>query len=404
LSHRRVPIFVPAVFVLAVTVLACDAAPTATGCEDMLSPSNWIETGPLELVELWRAGGTNEGEGLALPISVDVGPDGQVAISDLQLGLIGVGRDGEWRDDLVRKGEGPGEVAMPLAAVWTPEGYLGVFDFGRARAVFVDSSQDLIREHALDPTSLAAAAASGQIAGISLAPDGSGWLQANETDDATGWVLQTLLRVGPDGDSADTLGRVTSPALAGLGPGSTVLAPGHPRLVFDASPDGRIAVAGESADYEVRITNAEGAVHVVCRRAEGLPLRPDETGDEIGDVDPEHPFVEPIRSATRPDRPAPIGRVFFGQDGRLWVERDRMSPFNGFGALYGQRGSKFDVFDREGGYLGEVQAPPDAYLMAASDSRIWAFEIGPLDETWLVAYRLSRRDPPRLELLAPPGG
>lgn len=40
------------------------------------------------LVELWRAGGTNEGEALALPIHMAVSQTGWIAIPDSELGEV----------------------------------------------------------------------------------------------------------------------------------------------------------------------------------------------------------------------------------------------------------------------------------------------------------------------------
>ncbi len=360
----------------------------ADGCLAAPSPDAWEASAPPRFVELWRAGGTNEGEDIALPISVEVAPDGRAAIPDYQLGLLGVDPDGAWRGDLARRGEGPGEVATPLAAIWTDEGHLGVFDFERARAVFVDRTGALVREDALDPRPIAQVIMRGELDGVGFGPDGTGYVQLDEPLRSSGEVAQILLRLPYGGAAADTVLRAVSPALNPTGLGDNVVAFGFPRLVFDVASDGRVALAGRSDRYEVTVLGPDGATTTICRSAAGHALRADETGEEVEGVDPTHPFIAPVRSAPRPERPAPIGRLFFGRDGRLWVERDRRSPFDLLGALYGRRGSRFDVFDPEGRYLGEVRAPARAYLMAATADRVWAFEIGPLDETWVVAYRL----------------
>ena len=105
------------------------------GCEDILAPDAWAENDPPRLIELWRAGGTNEGEELANPISAAVGPRGRLAIVDFQLGVVGVGADGAWLGPLTKPGSGPGEVGLPVAASWTDEGRTVVLDMGNGRLV-----------------------------------------------------------------------------------------------------------------------------------------------------------------------------------------------------------------------------------------------------------------------------
>ncbi|MCG8468864.1 MAG: hypothetical protein MJB57_11785 [Gemmatimonadetes bacterium] len=381
----------PSFVVLTAVFAACgtDASPDAAGCPDLLSADAWVDGEPLRLVELWRAGGTNEGEELALPIGVAVAPDGRVAIPDWQLGLAGVEADGSWIADLAPRGEGPGEVALPVATAWTAEGHLGVFDFDRARAVFLDRGSELVREDALDPLPIGAVMQRGELSAVRLESDGDGYVQVNLPAGDRPDVTQLLFRLPYGGAPAETLAVVRPPALAGLGPSSSVVAPGFARLVFDVDPHGRIALGSASQDYEIRLIDPDGSTTRICRNETGHALRPDETGQEIGGADPSHPLVEPLRTAPRPERPTPIGRLFFGRDGRLWVERDRREPLDGLGSLRGRAGSRYDVFDAQGAYLGPIQAPPGAYLMAASTDRVWAFETGSFGETWVVAYGIE---------------
>lgn len=46
------------------------------------------------------------------------------------------------------------------------------------------------------------------------------------------------------------------------------------------------------------------------------------------------------------------------------------------------------MFDTEGAYLGEVRAPANARFQAALGDTVWAYEIGELDETRVVAYQM----------------
>ncbi|MFV1985884.1 MAG: hypothetical protein ACC682_01270, partial [Gemmatimonadota bacterium] len=158
------------------------------------------------------------------------------------------------------------------------------------------------------------------------------------------------------------------------------------RLIFAVGADGRVAVGGEGPDYRVRIVTPTGGEQVICRPVTGLPLRPDELGEGL---DPDNPFRQPMLQSPRPAEPAPIGRLMLGREGRLWVERDRPSMSDPRQFLSGRPGSLYDVFDATGAYLGELRAPDHAKLVAASGDRVWAFEVGEFDVTWVVAYRLE---------------
>lgn len=99
---------------------------------------------------------------------------------------------------------------------------------------------------------------------------------------------------------------------------------------------------------------------------------------------------EAIQGAPLAETPAAFGRMFFGAEGRLWVQRDRPAPLDNIDALLGPAGALYDVFDVQGQYLGELRAPPRARLQAAAGDTVWAFEIGDMDETQVVAYLMVR--------------
>jgi hypothetical protein len=48
----------------------------------------------------------------------------------------------------------------------------------------------------------------------------------------------------------------------------------------------------------------------------------------------------------------------------------------------------FDVFDRDGTYLGQVRVPPRTRLAAIGDDEVWGITRGDLDEPYVVRYRL----------------
>ena len=91
-----------------------------------------------------------------------------------------------------------------------------------------------------------------------------------------------------------------------------------------------------------------------------------------------------VRESRRPESPISMGRMFFGSNGRLWVQRDRENPFH-FGP---PPGASYDVFSPAGGYLGTVKAPNGVTFYGESDEWVIGYEVGELDETSVVAYQL----------------
>lgn len=123
----------------------------------------------------------------------------------------------------------------------------------------------------------------------------------------------------------------------------------------------------------------------ICRDAAPLPVTAREVEPEPSSELPEE-LLSALRGAVLPDTLAAFGRLFWGTDGRLWVQRDRPSSFTP--SYLGVPGARYDVFDAEGRYLGGVSAPPGAYLQAAAGDTVWSIEFGQLDEASVVAYEL----------------
>lgn len=362
------------------------------GCSVATSPDGWLGSTPPTFVEVWRAGGTNEGEELAMPILVAAAPDDRIAIVDFQLGLVGVASDGEWLGPLVQTGEGPGEVGMPLGAAWDEDGRLAVLDFLGGKSVFFDANGGYSREAPLNPTPVAGIMASGQVAGIWYASSGAAYAQSHTPSGEITSVTQAIVRVDVS-DAADTVAIATSPSLGGeWPPARTIIAPGFPRLVFAVSERGDMAIAGDQPGYSVAIHRPDGSTIELCRTVEGVELRPDERGQDPDAAEDLAPLLDAIRDAQQASEPTPLGRLLYGRAGRLWVERDRPSPLNPLEALTGRAGARFDVYDPDGRLLGELTAPPGVSIVAAHGERVWGFEVGPFDETWVIAYELREGD------------
>lgn len=353
-------------------------------------PGVWEREGRApRLVGLWRAGGLAEGEHLSFPIGAAAHRDGRIAIPDWGLGeVVVVDGGGEWLGAWTRRGRGPGETLRPAAAAWTDDGHLAVFDIENSKVVFRSADGAVAPDIPVSLSITAPVMRSGQLdwvgvdarGAVALAPGAQSEPRAPEL------FFTSLLYLPPRADKPDTLAIAPVPVVReGRYAGWSL--PGAPRVVAALAADGRIAVGGEDASYSIVVRDATGAaVMQICRDAPAPPLT---AAERLETAIPERmpELAAALRNVPPPEQPAPYGRLFFGADGRLWVQRDRNDPLEGV-QLHGPPGARYDVFDADGRYLGEVRAPARASLVAAADGRVWAFETGEFDETTLVAYRL----------------
>jgi len=344
-------------------------------------------------IELWRAGGLNEDEELAFPLNLSVSHAGRLAIADWVLGNLSIVEpDGRWIGDWAPRGQGPGELARPAAARWIGESdTVVVFDIDNGRVAFL-SGGGLVRPSVVvDPGFLAPIAMSGEVRWVGVTPAGGVLIAPVPTvppDSEDAAAPAPILFQRAPSDDVDTLAAAPIPTMRARPPYGTVTAPGWPRPVAAVGGDGTIAVGGTDARYRVlRLDEFGDTVRVICRDTGALPLsereeRADRENDQVDALE------EAIATAPRPDDLAPFGRLLLSAEGNLWVQRDRPSPLRFGDDYHGVPGALYDVFDTEGSYLGEVRAPEKARLQAALGDTVWAYEIGELDETWVVAYEL----------------
>lgn len=386
--------------VTCLTVLACGVGERAAWCppaaEGVTVVANvgdglWAAEGlESRLVELWRVGGTREGQELGQPIAVVASPGGRVAVPDFMLGeVVVIEPDGTWLGAWTRQGAGPGEVRAPVAAAWDGDDRLAVFDIMTPKVAYVGADGPVGEDLRVEPSFTVPVVNSGQFDWAALRADGTVYLQpaavsmtsgASQRDD-----VSLVLALAPGASVVDTVARGTWVPIGGDGPFANWHAPGWPRLTA-ALGGGRVAAGGDVAEYRIVIHDAgeRGPVQI-CRDARPLPMNDHELGRDLG---PElRELADALRDARRPDTPAAFGRLVLGTHGRLWVQRERAGPADP--AIYGPAGGEWDVFDPDGRYLGAVQSPEPAHLMAARGDTVWALEFGDFDEAWLVAYRLE---------------
>ncbi|MGD8495383.1 MAG: hypothetical protein PVF05_04275 [Gemmatimonadales bacterium] len=360
-------------------------------------PGAWARNGrgSPRFVELWRAGGLNEGEELSFPLGAAASRSGRLAIADFELSeLAVVDADGSWQERWATPGEGPGELGFPVAANWvTGDTAVAVFDIGNAKVLFLDSAGPTHPDRRLPIEMTIPVFASGSLDWAGVDPTGRALIepspepQSLSGDPGAVRTRSVLLRSKGDGVSFDTIASGSTPTVGGPPPYQYARAPGWPELVEALGPGGLVAVGGDTDRYRVRVLDGSGATRVVCRDAPGLPMTERETR-RPDDARAEPEFEAAVAAAPRPDAPAPMGRLLISADGRLWVQRDRPSVLRYAEGYQGVPGARYDVFDADGAYLGEVRAPEGARFQAALGDTVWAFEIGELDETWVVAYEM----------------
>jgi len=100
-----------------------------------------------------------------------------------------------------------------------------------------------------------------------------------------------------------------------------------------------------------------------------------------------------------PDAKPAFQEIYAGERGRIWVQRHtaavkveaeaRKARPGGPPPITWEEPAVFDVFDRDGTYLGEVHAPPRTTLMAFRGDTVWGVRRGEFDEPYVVRFRVD---------------
>lgn len=129
------------VLVAAISVAACSSTESTDPCVAVWGDVPVVAaTVPdpadrprIVLEELWRVGGSKVDQELAFPASFAVSSSGRVAVVDHVLAeVVVIEPDGRWLGPWARRGRGPGELTMPVAANWNGD-TLVVFDIEQAK-------------------------------------------------------------------------------------------------------------------------------------------------------------------------------------------------------------------------------------------------------------------------------
>lgn len=358
------------------------------------------------LVEELRLGRV-EGEGpevFSQVVGVAVDDDGGIWVGDRYNHEIRhFDRRGVYQASVGREGEGPGEFSEWLTAVVRfPDGRIGGWDFLRRTLVVFDGfdvRKAIVLERAtpfrIDPQ---------------IHVDGRGFIyvRSRPSEGRMHWLKHT-----EDGALVDSLPIPPArPDGGGLGTGQ-LYAMGamamYPRQTMSyLSPRGEL-VQARTDEYEFRLP-VDGGVAVVRRSWEPVPVKDGERASVQALKDHAAEVGAAVPEGTVPDSKPPWWRFWIDEEERLWVARHS----EGFHEEAGDRGEssgdrpdwaravprapprewweplRFDVFDREGRFLGQVEFPNrQTRLEAARGRTVWVVEKGPLEEHYVVRYRVE---------------
>jgi hypothetical protein len=206
-----------------------------------------------------------------------------------------------------------------------------------------------------------------------------------------------LLHFDPEGAFVDT---IPSPPFAGE-PTHDDGGPFTPRKLWALNRFGDMIVGvGSRLAFEVR--RSDGKVVRVEKPHDPVAVHPEEraewealfewqrkrAGAGAFDVGPSIPDAKPA-----------FQEIYAGERGRIWVQRHtaavkveaeaRKARPGGPPPITWEEPAVFDVFDRDGTYLGEVHAPPRTTLMAFRGDTVWGVRRGEFDEPYVVRFRVD---------------
>ncbi|HEX6308667.1 MAG TPA: hypothetical protein VFZ69_10795 [Longimicrobiales bacterium] len=346
-------------------------------------PTAWAAPPRLELA--WRLDGSVPGHELLAPVSAAIdGATGRIALVDFRLREVIVIRpDGELHGRWGRAGAGPGELTAPFAAAWRPDGGLIVYDPARSKLVVFDSAGTTLDDVPVDAAFTAALGGGARW----LHLDGSGLLLAQPAPPFRGDAatrLHVVVRGGIAGQPVDTIAQREVPVV--IVPGaSPITAPGWSVPLAAIDGDSILAVADSGPEYLVHVHRGGAPSHTICRMVDPLPLEDGESEPHESDIPDE--ITAAIARAEPPATPARIGRLVIDAEHRLWIQRNRPRALAALDGFIGRPGARFDVYDPDGAWLGEVHMPPNVRFLGATRDLIIGLESDAFDVLSVIALR-----------------
>lgn len=375
--------------IAALAVSACSSRDNVPECDAFWSGVDMVElseraSADVALEEVWRVGGSNPGQEIAEPASVAVSPAGHVAIVDFALGEVSVvSPRGEWMGSWARRGRGPGELTMPVAANWAGDTLI-VYDIDQSKIARYRNGESL-GDSRLSPQLSSAVAASGLIEFVAVRSDGTVILQQPLQARAAGDSSALVVLHASPGSAPDTLLETNVQHVAWDGGLMPHPAGAMPRLAVGSG--NWLAVTASDGSRRVLVSDG-GSARQLCGAASAEPPSPDELGSGEAPQGFEEAFAA-IAAAPEPREVSSIGRVLVRSNGDVWIDVRRPRPFTREG-LTGVPGGSWETYSLSGEHLGTVHVPRDVAIQAVSDSIAVGLQFNEVDEAWVIGYRISK--------------
>lgn len=320
-------------------------------------------------------------------------PDGRIVVADNGTAQL------RWYDASGRHlktagghGGGPGEMQF-LDGVLLAGDSVVAYDYQLSRLLLFDSSGAFMRHWKLEwPTQFAPLP-------IARLDDGTwisrGILRSREL--VLGYVRSTgaLFHFAGDGAFLDTL--VTFPAgeayLSAVGPNNQGVRNDGPiyGLIGSSAAAGSFAYVGNGDGYDIRVHDVQtGAlVERIRRMVARTPVTDENVTEYLGWLYARYPEErQPEIRRIMADVPAADSLPSYvslrlDEDGNLWVERYR-APWEEI--------PHFDVFDRDGRYLGEVVAPRLLVIHQIGPDFVTGTTTDENDVQFAVMHRINKPD------------
>lgn len=359
-----------------------------------VSGSVWGER--VALVEELRIG-TKDGDGpdaFGAIHSVVLFPDGAIAAFDGSvpaLRLFDAG--GKHLRTVGRDGAGPGEYRnQTLGLAVDRDGVLLMYDPRNAR----------INRWTQDGSLLPSWPVSSQLftsQALQVDTTGATYIKVTVELPESGkeWKIG-LARLNPNGQVVDTLQR---PPISGDAPPmGTFFAPAKHWHINRAGD----VVSGFSGRYAITVTGRTGTVVRFERAARPVELLAAERSNyqALADAMRQNPMIRPTPPPATVPNEKPFWRSIQSDlDGNVWVELhgpgEEFEPPPQRGQQRGppvpplrwREPRAYDVFRRDGTYLGRVELPSRTAFSEARGDRVWAIQRGEDDEQYIIRYRIS---------------
>lgn len=348
-------------------------------------------------------------------VAMTTGPDGTLYVLDQQVpALRTYAADGTYLGDLGREGEGPGELKQPdsgLAAL--DDGRVLVRDPGNARITVFGADGEHETEWRIRGSSFTS---------TPLYVDDEGRVYVQLFEFGEDGPKFSFVRHTPDGVPVDTIPvprtddapRLTAVRETDGGTSrSTRSVPFWPTLSTELSKTGEFVV-GDPAAYSIDVPRADGVLRIQ-RAYEPVAVDPGERDNTRERVVHNMRRTEPgwdWDGPAIPDAKPAFRNLMVDDDGRIWThlytaaepipaeEIEEPGP-RATGA--GQQGAdeapplrwrepvRFDVFDRDGTYLGQLEAPRGFQTYprpTIAGDTVWAVVEDELDVPYVVRFRI----------------